>query len=203
MLRVIILLLFKKYFAELIIMKKKKQVSMYNERQCDFINILFVCTGNTCRSCMAEGFFNNSVMKDDFLKANYISSSAGTMAWEGEPANADSSEVMASKYGIDISECKARRISEKIIENSQLILTMTLEHKDYILSGYPNTAPIIFTLKEYANFLDINRPAVFDSKMFDVEDPYNLRHEIYVKCAGEISGLVDKAIERLTDNSKC
>ncbi|MFA6309660.1 MAG: low molecular weight protein arginine phosphatase [Clostridia bacterium] len=184
-------------------MKKEKQMTMNNEKQSAFKNILFVCTGNTCRSCMAEGFFNNSIKKDDFLKANYISSSAGILAWEGEPANADSTEVMASKYGIDISECKARRISNKIIEKSQLILTMTLEHKDFILSGYPNTASIIFTLKEYANFLDINRPAVFDSYGFDVEDPYNLEHEIYVKCAEEISGLVDKVIKRLTDNSKC
>ena len=89
------------------------------------MNILFVCTGNTCRSPMAAGIMEKLCEEND-LDVNI--KSAGIFAQEGAPATPEAVEAV-KKYDIDISSHKAQPITQELIDKSDLILTMTEAHK--------------------------------------------------------------------------
>ncbi|SJZ48300.1 low molecular weight protein arginine phosphatase [Selenihalanaerobacter shriftii] len=105
--------------------------------------ILFVCTGNTCRSSMAEYIFNHLANNE-----KYEVESAGISAIEGATVSAQAEQVMGEK-GIDISDHEAQKINEELIEEVDLILTMTHQHKNSILNMVPESRRKIFTLKEF------------------------------------------------------
>ena len=89
------------------------------------MNILFVCTGNTCRSPMAAGIMAKLCEEND-LDVNI--ESAGIFAQEGTSATPEAIEAL-KKYGIDISSHRAQPITQELIDKSDMILTMTEAHK--------------------------------------------------------------------------
>lgn len=155
------------------------------------MNILFVCTGNTCRSPMAEGIFK-ALLKDNNID-NINVSSAGISTFEGDSANEKAIYTLRNK-GIDIKSHKSRQITKEIIENSDLILTMTKSHKRMILNALPEYLNKIFTIKEYVY---INNNEELTGKNLDIADPYGLDYNIYEKCAAEIEENLKKIIEIL------
>lgn len=155
------------------------------------MNILFVCTGNTCRSPMAEGIFK-ALLKDNNID-NINVSSAGISTFEGDSANEKAIYTLRNK-GIDIKSHKSRQITKEIIENSDLILTMTKSHKRMILNALPEYLNKIFTIKEYVY---INNNEELTGKNLNIADPYGLDYNIYEKCAAEIEENLKKIIEIL------
>lgn len=155
------------------------------------MNILFVCTGNTCRSPMAEGIFK-ALLKDNNID-NINVSSAGISTFEGDSANEKAIYTLRNK-GIDIKSHKSRQITKEIIENSDLILTMTKSHKRMILNALPEYLNKVFTIKEYVY---INNNEELTGKNLDIADPYGLDYNIYEKCAAEIEENLKKIIEIL------
>ncbi|MDH5444660.1 MAG: low molecular weight phosphotyrosine protein phosphatase [Gammaproteobacteria bacterium] len=87
------------------------------------INVLFVCMGNICRSPTAEGIFRHIVQERN-LSDSIITDSAGTHAYHVGEQPDRRAQATASKRGIDLSDLKARRVSEKDFKEFDYILAM-------------------------------------------------------------------------------
>ncbi|MCK9443989.1 MAG: low molecular weight protein arginine phosphatase [Tissierellaceae bacterium] len=128
------------------------------------MNILFVCTGNTCRSPMAEGILKSIVHKE---KLDIVVKSAGINTFNGGKASKNSIKAMEN-IGLDISGHKSRQIDETLIKEADLILTMGSSHRDSLLSFYPDSQGKTFTLINLAYGVEK-----------DVADPYGQSLYVY------------------------
>jgi L-threonylcarbamoyladenylate synthase len=115
------------------------------------LNILFICTGNTCRSPMATGLFRKYLAQklgcnvDQLDKIGYKISSAGTMAMAGWTASAEAIEVCKAK-GADISGHRSTALSARLIRQSDVIYVMCRHHRDYVLELCPEAGDRCFLL---------------------------------------------------------
>lgn len=128
------------------------------------MNILFVCTGNTCRSCMAEAIFN-SINNDSSLKAF----SAGVHVVTGSKTSKNSAKVVLDNLKSDISNRASLQLSLEHIEAADLILTMTEKIKDLLQGAFPQFSDKIDTINKFAG---VNG---------DIIDPYGGSIEVYEK----------------------
>ncbi|MDF2676234.1 MAG: protein-tyrosine-phosphatase [Bacillota bacterium] len=155
------------------------------------MNILFVCTGNTCRSSMAEGIFK--YMLNEYNIKSIAVTSAGISAFEGDKANYNAIQVLNSK-GIDISSHKAKRINDEILKEADLILAMTLSHKRMLNKFAPENSNKIFTLREFAYKIN---DEIIGSRNLDIDDPYGMDYNVYDLCRKEIETELIKIIENI------
>ncbi|MGP4079379.1 arsenate reductase/protein-tyrosine-phosphatase family protein [Pseudalkalibacillus sp. R45] len=107
------------------------------------MNILFVCTGNTCRSPMAEALLRH------YSNGKIEVQSAGIYAAYGSPASAQSIEVLKDE-GISCNH-KSQPLTEDLVEWADLILTMTTQHKQAIISQFPSKLKNVHTIKEHVS----------------------------------------------------
>ena len=109
-------------------------------------SILFVCTGNTCRSPLAEGLFREMIKREGLA---ITVKSAGVSAMSGASISSHSQTVLREK-GAGDGYGSSRMLDRQLAEEAELILTMTASHKRRVLSRFPETAGRVYTLKEYA-----------------------------------------------------
>src|SRR5437764_5304403 len=114
---------------------------------------LVVCTGNICRSPMAEGFLRGlfllRVQDGEALSV----ASAGTSAWDGSPATPEAIAAAAERDA-DIDAHRARRVKPHHVERADLVLGMTTDHRDRVVQLAPPAAPRAFTVKELVQLLE-------------------------------------------------
>lgn len=133
------------------------------------MRLLFVCTGNTCRSPLAEGIARR-LIRERALPDLEVSS-AGTSAWPGAPAS-DGSLLVAMEHGIDLSEHRARQLSPEIVAASDIILAMGPHHleraealggagRSHLLTAYVNPGDPRAVSDPFGGDLEIYR-ATFD-----------------------------------------
>lgn len=144
------------------------------------MKILFVCTGNTCRSPMAAAFMNKIASENDL---EVEADSAGVFATEPEPASENAVAAMR-EYGIDLSEHRSKQLTNELINEADLILTMTQAHKMLIEQLAEGK---LYTLLEYAGGSG------------DISDPYGGDEEEYKAAAQEIYDALCDAAERISD----
>jgi protein-tyrosine-phosphatase len=147
------------------------------------VRILFVCTGNTCRSPMAEAI-GNRIAIDRALEAFEISS-AGTSTWEGSPAS-DAAILVGIERGIDLSQHRSRQLTRDMVAEADLILAMGPHHLDRIeaLGGTGKS----FLLSEYASGGSSNSA---------IADPFGGDLHAYRATCDELTTEIRKAFDRI------
>lgn len=143
------------------------------------MKIYFVCTGNTCRSPMAEALFQAKNMEHIEVR------SAGIYAMNDGEISENAKQVIAD-HGIQYTHF-SRAVSEDDLRWANLVLTMTSAHKQLLVSTYPFAADKTFTLKEYT------RP--YGSH--DVSDPFGGNIQTYQKTFDELKVITDELELRL------
>ena len=141
--------------------------------------ILFVCTGNTCRSPMAEAILKNKNIDGIEVK------SAGIFAANGLEASHQAQRVLADNN--IPHQHQSSLLTKAEVDWADLILTMTSSHKLTILQQYPDAEVKLFTLKEFTG----------EAFNHDVVDPFGGNVSIYQKTYQELEILIDKAIKKL------
>jgi protein-tyrosine phosphatase len=110
------------------------------------LSILFVCTGNICRSPLAQGLLESRTRA---LALPVAVESCGTYARRGSPATSDA-VVAAREFGLDLEGHRARPLTEHLVGRADLVLALSREHLEEVLLLVPEAAPKTFTLKELA-----------------------------------------------------
>lgn len=117
-------------------------------------HILFVCTGNTCRSPMAEGLFRQLAAQNH---PDWVISSAGISAWTGDTASEHTLEALR-RHHIDLSSHRSTAISPQLIDAATHIYTMTSAHRDILLAYFPEYEGKIHLLTYLLDSADIADP---------------------------------------------
>jgi len=146
-------------------------------------SVLFVCTGNSCRSVMAEAILRKRL--DELGKKDIDVRSAGVRALNDLPPSDETIEVMKEE-GVDVSGFRTKNITADMIKKSDLILAMEPAHEDEILALVPGAKSKAYLLKEYRS------SHAFNSGDSGVNDPMGKPVEEYRIIRDEIK----KEIER-------
>lgn len=190
--------------------------------------ILFVCTGNTCRSPLAEGMLR--LMAEEAGLPLDIRS-AGTAASEGCPISPHSRQILQSKGMQEM--LLSSPVSGEHVNWAELILTMTMGHKRSLIQQYPEAADKIFTLKEYVRneeeaaaeaekeravaeweIQKALNPSLSGAEMppwlewsatssdYDISDPFGGSFDVYKRCADEIELCLRRLLDKLKSSQQ-
>nr|MBC7245082.1 low molecular weight protein arginine phosphatase [Chloroflexota bacterium] len=151
--------------------------------------VLFVCTGNVCRSPMAAGFFYDKLVQERMDGCVRVRS-AGIWALEGQPASAYALQVMG-EHGLDISAHRGRNLTQADVDEADIILVMTKRHAEIINRDFANSVGKVRLLSEMAG------------EPYDIQDPYGGSLLEYRRTAAELADLIELGYGKIMEWLRC
>ena len=148
------------------------------------MHIIFVCTGNTCRSPMAEGLLREALAARGIDQVTV--GSAGTGAWDGAPVS-EGAYLVGLEHGLDLSEHRARLLTRDLVREADLVLAMSGHHLARVaeLGGEPK----VHLLGTYAGR---------DAARAEVSDPFGSDLASYRSTFDELQELIGLVVGRVT-----
>jgi len=150
-------------------------------------SILFVCTGNTCRSPLAAGFLKKLLERNPLGEIKI--GSAGLAALPGSPPSFHSLRV-ALENSVSLEDHQARLVTSELIDNADLIVVMEPGHQQQLLDLYPQSSGKVLLLRQFARYGPRNR---------GIHDPYGGNLEAYRFCFEDIKECVESLHEWLLE----
>lgn len=176
--------------------------------------ILLVCTGNICRSPLAERLLQDGL--DSTAPGRFRVSSAGTRGWEGELVTEQIRRI-AEDRGVSIADFRSTGLSPRDIERADLVLTMERNHRSEVVRMVPEALRRTFTLREFVRILPeipqeeraqpdqrwhslvaiaprYRRPAPDPTRADDVIDPFGGTNAVYDRMLKQMAPAIDSLI---------
>ena len=141
--------------------------------------VLFVCSGNTCRSPLADVLFRDMIVKNQ-AENLFRSASAGLLTVDDLPASTNAI-VAAEEQNLDLAGHLSQQLKTPLIDTADLILTMTAGHKQFVSEHWPQAAEKTHVLKEFAGCCG------------DILDPFGGSLAAYRLCLREIGETLEAA----------
>lgn len=187
------------------------------------MRILFVCTGNVCRSPLAERLLRAGLADragDDGVEVT----SAGTRALVGEPMTAETADLVA-RHGGDPAGHRARQLTADLLAEADLVLALTREHRAAVAQLHPPVVRRVMTLRETGRLAPLVPPGpggppeerwralvprllaargtvpVRSGTGDDVVDPYRRAQDVYEQCAGQVVPAVTALLDAVAPPS--
>ena len=153
--------------------------------------IAIVCTGNTCRSPMAERLLTHALAVANGPLKKFRVVSAGVAAGSGSPASTNSVTAM-KKVGLDISNHQSQPLTEKLMEEASAIFVMTETHRAIIQASFEPVPGHVYLLREFM-------PEGVDT---EVADPFGGPLPLYEACRDEMVEAIPSLVKFLRENTR-